>query len=66
VIDFSATELHAPVAKSVAIMKVEEKEPGHTKPVIRCGTLDASEVPSKDPLCAGLPDTAPPGARAVQ
>ncbi|WP_219471388.1 hypothetical protein [Nonomuraea rhizosphaerae] len=66
VIDFSAAELHAPVNKALAIMKVDGSEPDHTRPVVRCGILDANEAPSKDKRCAGLPDVAPHGARAAR
>ncbi|MFG1962216.1 ABC transporter substrate-binding protein [Nonomuraea sp. NPDC049028] len=57
-IDFGSADLHAPVDKAFAIMKVDVARAGNPKPVVRCGSLDATEPPPKDAVCAGLPDTA--------
>ncbi|MBT2234349.1 hypothetical protein [Nonomuraea sp. NEAU-A123] len=39
-------------------MKVDVEQAGRPKPVVRCGSLDATEAPPKSTVCDGLPDTA--------
>ncbi|MEU4227416.1 ABC transporter substrate-binding protein [Nonomuraea sp. NPDC026600] len=64
-IDFGAADLHTPVGKAVSIMKVDVERAGRPKPVVRCGSLDATEAPPKNTVCDGLPDTAdsPPATK---
>ncbi|MCA2224589.1 ABC transporter substrate-binding protein [Nonomuraea aurantiaca] len=65
-IDFGSADLHAPVDKAIAIMKVDVARAGNPKPVVRCGSLDVSEPPPKDTVCAHLPDTADYPMKAPQ
>ncbi len=58
VVNFSAADQHTPTDKAIAIMRVEQAQWGHARPVVRCGRLDTNEPPVKDALCTGLPDSA--------